>query len=596
MIPIRNNLTFDTTKKQPFIAMNNNKPDTVKHIIRKSLLKLVVILAFFAATTAKTHAQFYRAIDEKDSLALVDLYKSTDGDNWLNNSGWLRSPVSRWHGVMIFNKRVITLMLAGNWLKGTIPASIGDLTELNILLLGSNKLNGTIPETIGNLTKLTSLNLSFNQLTGPIPSSIGDMYGLTSIYLGHNKLSGTIPSTIGELSDLAVLLLDHNQLEGTLPKSLFRLRHLMSMNLSYNNIDDILSEDIGKMKNLSTLRLSANKFHGEIPTSLNDLPRLKTCSLDSNQLTGAMPTLKNVGTTKTTTTTTYSTDNQDYPSRSTHVTQKKSDFYSRLQLQKLGEKTLTVSVGLNPAHYTFIWFKDGVPIATFNGDTTYTPTEDGKYSVSITNSDDPTAAYFGGNAIKKGDSLILETQTAFNSSSKHTSLPKSLTDKLDRASMVFNPSMLLSEMNVKENDQVKYDYALMGKGKEDSGLEVRYIVQPMDTYLKMKEDKNRVMIDPNKPVLYKGYLMTMVMNIAGGSVPINIKDMDLALVRKSFNADWGGMVMVDTKGTFGEGYKYCFIVAIHKDNVGEAYYLYMIQNKESLLPIMKETLGSLKFK
>ena len=156
--------------------------------------------------------------------------------------------------------------------------------------------------------------------------------------------------------------------------------------------------------------------------------------------------------------------------------------------------------------------------------------------------------------------------------------------------------MLLSEMNVKENDQVKYDYALMGKGKEDSGLEVRYIVQPMDTYLKMKEDKNRVMIDPNKPVLYKGYLMTMVMNIAGGSVPINIKDMDLALVRKSFNADWGGMVMVDTKGTFGEGYKYCFIVAIHKDNVGEAYYLYMIQNKESLLPIMKETLGSLKFK
>ena len=53
------------------------------------------------------------AVNEQDSLALVALYDSTDGDNWDNNDGWLEAPVSEWHGVTVSGDRVVSLYLAG---------------------------------------------------------------------------------------------------------------------------------------------------------------------------------------------------------------------------------------------------------------------------------------------------------------------------------------------------------------------------------------------------------------------------------------------------------------------------------------------------
>ncbi|MBX2922196.1 MAG: hypothetical protein KF746_08395 [Chitinophagaceae bacterium] len=45
--------------------------------------------------TKQTPAQ----VNVQDSLALVDLYNSTDGPDWVQNANWLAGPVSTWHGV-----------------------------------------------------------------------------------------------------------------------------------------------------------------------------------------------------------------------------------------------------------------------------------------------------------------------------------------------------------------------------------------------------------------------------------------------------------------------------------------------------------------
>ena len=37
----------------------------------------------------------------QDSLALVALYNSTDGPNWLYNDGWLTGNLDEWQGVGI---------------------------------------------------------------------------------------------------------------------------------------------------------------------------------------------------------------------------------------------------------------------------------------------------------------------------------------------------------------------------------------------------------------------------------------------------------------------------------------------------------------
>jgi hypothetical protein len=63
-------------------------------------------------------------------------------------------------------------------LSGLLSASIGNLTNLEIVLLQNNNINGPIPEEIGRLTKLKTLDLSSNHFSGGIPNSVGHLESL----------------------------------------------------------------------------------------------------------------------------------------------------------------------------------------------------------------------------------------------------------------------------------------------------------------------------------------------------------------------------------------------------------------------------------
>ena len=86
------------------------------------LLILILIKPF------KVHAQ----VNEQDSLALVDLYNSTDGSHWTNHDNWLtKKPINTWHGVLQVTAHRITLLaLNNNHLNGKIPTSLGNLVKL----------------------------------------------------------------------------------------------------------------------------------------------------------------------------------------------------------------------------------------------------------------------------------------------------------------------------------------------------------------------------------------------------------------------------------------------------------------------------------
>ena len=94
-------------------------------------------------------------------------------------------------------------------LSGTIPASVGNLSELTQLSLGFNKLSGTIPP-VGGLSQLTSLDLGDNRCNGAIPESVGGLLQLIFLNFGTNLLSGSIPA-VGGLSQLEQVYLDNNK-------------------------------------------------------------------------------------------------------------------------------------------------------------------------------------------------------------------------------------------------------------------------------------------------------------------------------------------------------------------------------------------------
>src|SRR6266496_576655 len=226
-------------------------------------------------------------VNVQDSLALVDLYNSTDGAHWVNNTNWLTSnPVSTWYGIIsVSNGRVIYINLETNNLAGQLPSSIGNLVNLKRLNLYSNQLSGSIPSSIGNLANLQVLVLNGNQLNGAIPSSLGNLQNLTVLWLAYNQLRGSIPPSLGNLASLQNLAVHLNQLTGSIPSSLGKLANLRYLSLSFNQLSGSIPSSLGNLVNLFTLDLYNNRLSGSIPSSLGNLNPSLSLSLNGNHFT-----------------------------------------------------------------------------------------------------------------------------------------------------------------------------------------------------------------------------------------------------------------------------------------------------------------------
>ena len=158
-----------------------------------------------------------------DKAALIKLYQTTNGDDWVNNDNWLTDePLSKWHGVTVDQRgKLSRLHLVRNQLSGRIPAELGLLINLEWLNLSGNQLSGEIPADLGRLTKLRVLGLAANQLSGRISRELGSLTNLNWLSLSKNQLSGEIPAELTQLKKLTKLYLAQNRLTGFIPRSLF---------------------------------------------------------------------------------------------------------------------------------------------------------------------------------------------------------------------------------------------------------------------------------------------------------------------------------------------------------------------------------------
>ncbi|NND08611.1 MAG: T9SS type A sorting domain-containing protein [Saprospiraceae bacterium] len=238
-----------------------------------------------------------------DSLELVKLYNSTEGNAWFDS--WeLSQPMSTWNGVTLNDSgQVVVLNLGNNNLVGSLPNL--NLPEISILRLASNTLREGLPSFIQmpklidldlqnnqldgplrdfQLPNLNNLNLSRNRLSAEIPN-FSNMPGLVTLNLRVNRLSGMIPDFSG-MTGLINLLLSDNQLEGILP--------------DFNHIDDLISLDVhnnrlgfnvpelGNLTELFVLDISENNFAGFLP-DFRRASRLDRLRVNDNNFAGPLP-------------------------------------------------------------------------------------------------------------------------------------------------------------------------------------------------------------------------------------------------------------------------------------------------------------------
>ena len=225
------------------------------------------------------------SVDSADDRAvLVELYNSTGGANWANNTDWQSDrPIREWHGVTNdADGKVTGLYLSGNRLAGEIPAELGSLSNLERLFLSNNRLNGEIPAELGSQSSLTQLSLGWNQLTGEIPSELGNLSRLWQLQISNNQLTGEIPAELGNLSNLSNLVLSSNQLTGEIPSELGNLSRLWQLQISNNQLTGEIPAELGDLSNLGSLYLSSNQLTGSLPSSLTQLTSLEIFAFGEN--------------------------------------------------------------------------------------------------------------------------------------------------------------------------------------------------------------------------------------------------------------------------------------------------------------------------
>lgn len=137
-----------------------------------------------------------------DSLALVRLYDNAEGDNWLNNTNW-KSAVdpSEWFGVNVTNRRVDSLDLSSNGLKGTIPAFSGlELENLASLRLQNNELDSI--GDISSLTQITTISLENNFFQF---DDLEPVVGITGVsYIPQNEVFISEDITVSESESIII--------------------------------------------------------------------------------------------------------------------------------------------------------------------------------------------------------------------------------------------------------------------------------------------------------------------------------------------------------------------------------------------------------
>jgi len=183
-----------------------------------------------------------------------------------------------------------SLHIDNNLLRGTLPASLGNLTELRTLPIYGCRFTGTIPPSLGNLKSLIKFEAYDNRLSGTLSPELAGMQNLERFDVFQNKLTGTVPPEFGSMSSLLQLMLYNNQLTGTIPPELGDMGSLRYLNLWGNALTGTLPPQLGQLRQLVWFDVSQNQLEGEIPAALSSIgSTLIYMKLSSNSLTGSIP-------------------------------------------------------------------------------------------------------------------------------------------------------------------------------------------------------------------------------------------------------------------------------------------------------------------
>lgn len=398
---------------------------------------------------------------ETDRLALVAIYNATStgtnadygGPNFNDITGWnlLSSPGDSpcgWTGVTCEGGRVTRLDLSLFQVHGPLAPEVGNLSELkylNIMQGGAEfyPMTGQIPATLGNLQNLEYLEMRGNVFAAANMEVIGSLTKLTHLAFDTPR-SWTIPNSYQNLVNLEYLYFDVRGgwswpelgSVGSIPAYFGNFTKLKTLAMPWAGASGQIPASLGNLTNLEVLDLRHNKLTGQIPASFNNLTKLTLLDLSENRLNSPIPNILGIPVSANV----KINDNAfNFSGMETNISrldsygnQEEFKLTALIPLRTGALKTartlgfawlVAYNAGGTQANNTYKWYKSGVLIATTVGSESIYA-EDGIYRVEVTNSLVP-----GLTLVSENFALVVMPVTLVSFDGKHENNQNRLTWK-----------------------------------------------------------------------------------------------------------------------------------------------------------------------
>ncbi len=274
-------ILHDTIKNM--FARRDTISKLVSHASKMFCSAAVLAALTVCFSTTAIAQENYTGINEQDSLALVAYYESTNGDQWVDNSGWLTdNPVGSWVGIEeVANVagegepedwRVIVIDMPRNnmTVPGPLPAQLADLEFLEDFKADVNLHIGSLPVELANLERLQFLLVRTNLFTGEVDwDSFGQMPVMEQFRIRQNYFSGPLPQVLGENGEWPALqrfYVDDNRFSGSIPEVDPALNTLVRVYFHNNQLTGPIP-DWSDLEGMEYYRIANNDLEaGPIPS------------------------------------------------------------------------------------------------------------------------------------------------------------------------------------------------------------------------------------------------------------------------------------------------------------------------------------------